>query len=250
MAKLCTIYEVRYFYAGLTALGLHSGVVNNSEIDQLIREELIKFNRKRNQKYTLPQRNHQFQITPRQILSELREYGLVEVNRASSDEAKHWLLTSEGWRIYQLVQNPANNRKLREEFMILSLNTFPEFRAFLKALTITSPAGLAGIPLVSERDFEATTPANLEEAISKAVSLSRQLMSFYFNFDETIYQQLRQELKTALLTRLSAGKKPGVAMETELKIFFLKHFFKEIFHNEVRYETLRTRCVFFGLVNY
>lgn len=260
MPKICTIYEVRYFYVGLAALGKHQGLVEDSKVELIIREELIRFNRQRSQRHNLPQRNDLFQYTPRSILFELKEYGLVEAVNNNLEPVltanpgqefnKSWKLTSEGWRLYQLLADPVNSAVLRENFTSLMFRTFPEFSQFLKALRPPDKPNLIGIPIISHREFEQFSAEETEQAVALAVSLTAALMQPHFKFEEKVYHALHQELKNNLEVKLAKGKPLGTVIETGLALFFLKYFFKGLFQNEIRYETIRTRAVFLGIVNY
>jgi hypothetical protein len=260
MSKVGTIYEVHYFYAGLAALGLYQGPVEDSKVDELIRQELIRFNRQRSQRYNLPRRDDLFQDTPRAILFELKAFGLVELvnhNLAPTATAnpgqaldKSWQLTEEGWHLYQLLADPASSEQLRESFTRLMFRTFPEFSQFLKALRVEGRIHLTGIPMISYREFEQFSAEELEEAVARAVSLTVELMQPHFKFDEGVYHSLRQELKTNLQVKLAKGKSLGPVMESELALFFLSYFFKGLFQNEIDYKTVRARGVYLGIANY
>jgi hypothetical protein len=260
MPKICTIYEVRYFYAGLAAFGKYQGVMEDSKVEEVIREEVIRFNRQRSQRHNLPQRNDLFQYTPRSVLFELKEYGLVEAVYNNLEPAltpnpgqelnKSWKLTSEGWRLYQLLADPANSAVLRENFTSLMFRTFPEFSQFLKALRPIDKPNLVGIPMISHREFEQFSAEEINQAVELAVSLTAELMQPHFKFEEAVYRALRQELNANLEVKLAKGKPIGTLIESGVALFFLRYFFNGLFQNEIRYETIRTRAVFLGIVNY
>ena len=248
MAKICTIYEVRYFYVGIAALGRHKGTLKDTIADGVIREELTRFNNSRSRKYNLPERNNAFRETPYNVLYELRQYGLVQINGQGVD--KEGGLTAEGWRIYELLKNPANGQLLREEFAGLTLNTFQLFVHFIQILNASPYSKVVGIPRVSQGEFEQFTDEQSQAAIDYAVKIVANLLQPRFNLANSIYEQFRQALQTALNEKLAKGKKLSVILEVEITRFFTSYFFERLFSNQVQYEVIRTRSVFLGFANY
>lgn len=248
MARISTIYEVRYFYAGLAALGRHKGVLKEGLIDEVIRQELTRFNNNRARKYNLPERSVTFRQTPYFVLYELRLYGLVQIIGQGGD--RKWSLTDEGWRLYELLKSPANSQKLREEFIRLTLDTFPLFTDFLNILNHSSHNKTLGIPHLAQSEFVDFEPEQSEKAIHYAVITVSKVLEPRFNLDNQLYEQLRAYLKTVLIQKLEKGKKLPAILEVEITRFFSNYFFKGLFNNEVLYEVVRTRAVFLGLANY
>lgn len=248
MAKIYTIHEVRYFYLGLAALGRRDGSVSDDRVDAVIRDELNHFNSLRNRKYNLREREFSFQQTPRWILYELREYGLVTVRGRGAE--KQWALTAEGQRFYEMLKNPANRLRLREEFAVLMLNTFPVFREFLTTLASSPHNGIAGVPLLSRYDFDHFSAAEHAATVERAISLTDDLLRSRFRMDDSLLDALREALSTAMAAQAAEGKTLGLIIENEVHRFFIHHFFGNLLTSKTRYDLVRNRSSFLGLVNY
>src|SRR5579859_2127527 len=248
VSKTYVLHEVRYFYLGLAALGQQGGAVAGDCVDDVLRNELNKFNAVRSRRYNLRQREFSFKETPRLILYELRKCGLVGGSGRGSD--KQWALTEEGYRLYAMLKNPANRLLLREEFAVLMLNTFPVFRALLIALGNSPYKELVGIPLLAPYEFDHFPAEAYNAAAETATTQAFGLMRIRFRCGEDMQTALRAILQTVLAKSIAERRAMGTIIKNTVPQFFIRHFFGDLFTSKAYYDLARTRSSFLGLINY
>ena len=248
MAKEYLIYDPRYYYVGLAALGGAGGSLPDDAVDGVVRAALHGYTRRRQARYGLPDRAVAYRDTPRLILLDLRTLGLVAAEGAGAE--KRWRLTPDGAAFYPRLRDLPGRFTLRADLAARMLDAFPVAAACYRGLLAVPPPGLMAIPLPRRADFPRARPEDLTGVVAAAVARTAALLAPHAPLDTATARALAAHLGAALPTGLAKGQPPAVVLEAAVPAFFLALRFAGQVGSKPRYEATRTQLAFTGIINY